>query len=563
MKISSRILIALTFSLVVLGGAIVAIAYVETKNNIQAFAAEYKKSAYQFHEEELENLVDIAKQLAMSIYNTQKARGVEDADIKKAILDRLGDPIFFKDKSGYFFVYETDGTNILMPVNKALEGKNLIDLKDRNGVMVIKELIEAAKQGGMLVRYEFPKVKDGEPLPKFSYAMLFEPYDWMMGTGIYVDAVEQNIVRIQEKFDEALVHEMVEFVLVAVVLLLLSVVAMAFVIKRTVSKPLGELIERADALSSGDGDLTRTLEVTGKDELALASVSINRFIEKVHGLVKEAKSLSGENASISHELSSTSLEVGRSVEASMHIINTTVSSALALKDELVQGVEEAKKGKEELLRANTHLAEANQSILILTSDIQESAATEVELAQSIQQLSHDAGQVKEILVVIGDIAEQTNLLALNAAIEAARAGEHGRGFAVVADEVRKLAERTQKSLQEINATINVIVQAIMDSSERMTHNSKKIATLATTASGVETKINTMLTVMGSAAEASDVTTQNYVKTGTEVDSMAGSVGKIGEISGQNARSIEEIAAAVEHLNRMTEALNAKLSEFKT
>lgn len=563
MKISTRILLALVFSLTILGSSVTVLAYFDISKKTQAFVAQYTSRAYHYREEEMRTLMDIAKQLATSVYATEKARGVDDETIKKAILERLGTPIFFDDKSGYFFVYEMDGTNVLTPVNKSLEGKNLIDLKDRNGVMIIKELIEVAKQGGGLMKYEFPKVKDGEPFLKFSYSVFFEPYNWMMGTGVYVDAVEQNVVRIQAGLEEEMAKEMVEFTLVTLVMILLSAFVMWVVVKRAVSLPLENLMKRADELSSGDGDLTKTLEVVGKDEVALASTSINRFIEKVRILVKEAKSLSGENASISHELSSTSLEVGRSVEASMHIINTTVSSALVLKNELVHGVEEAKKGKEELVRANTHLTEANQSILSLTGDIQKSAATEVELAQKIQQLSHDAAQVKEILVVIGDIADQTNLLALNAAIEAARAGEHGRGFAVVADEVRKLAERTQRSLQEINATINVIVQSIIDSSDQMTNNSHKIAALATTASGVEAKISTMLSAMESATEVSESTTQNYLKTGVEIDTMADNVGKIGEISGQNTRSIEEIASAVEHLNRMTEALNTKLAEFKT
>jgi len=563
MKISTRILISLILSLIVLGVCIIGVAYSNTKKNAQMFIAEYEKDAYASHEDELKNIMIIMQQMANAIYKAEKAKGTADEKIKEEILGKFDELRFFDDKSGYIFAYQYDGVNVLYPTNKSLQGTNLLGLKDANGVPLIKELIEAAQKGGGLVKYNFPKVKDGKPLPKFSYALPFEPYNWMIGTGIYVDNVEEVVAKLQKEINENTASQIQSFLLISVLLLILSLGMTLFIITRTISKPLNDLIQRADNLSSGDGDLTRKLEVIGNDEIAIASNSINRFIEKVRILISEAKNLSNENSSISHELSSTSLEVGRAVETSMQIVGNTTSKAQLLKNELSEGIGEAKEGKTELVKANDFLNDANNAILELTKDIQKSAATEIELAHRIQQLSSDASQVKDILVVIGDIADQTNLLALNAAIEAARAGEHGRGFAVVADEVRKLAERTQKSLQEINATINVIVQAIMDSSEQMTSNSKKVESLATTASDVETKINNMFQVMHNATNLSDKTTENYLKTGTDIESMITNITQIDDISSQNARSVEEIASAAEHLSRMTETLNLKLSEFRT
>jgi len=563
MKISTRILISLVLSLLILGSCLIGISYSNTQSNADVFVNDYEKSAYNFYGNELKTIMEMIQQSTDAIYKAEKAKGSSDEQIKEAIFTQLNVLRFFDDKSGYIFIYEDTGTNVMLPTNKSLEGKNLSDLKDSNGVFFVKELIGAAQKGGGLVQYYFPKVKDGKPLLKYAYAVPFGPYKWMMGTGIYVDNVEAEVGKLKTQISESTASQIRSFLIISLVLVLLSIAITMFIIKRTISNPLNALIHRADNLSSGDGDLTRKLEVVGRDEIAEASTSINRFIEKVRILIGEAKNLSNENSSISHELSSTSLEVGRAVETSMKIVENTTSKANTLKEEMHYGMDEAKMGKEELIKANRYLTEANSAILELTSEIQTSASVEIELAHRVQQLSSDASQVKDILVVIGDIADQTNLLALNAAIEAARAGEHGRGFAVVADEVRKLAERTQKSLQEINATINVIVQAIADSSDQMTSNSKKVESLATTATDVETKINNMFTVMGNATKVSDKTAENYLKTGSDIDSMIDDVAQINDISSQNARSVEEIAGAAEHLSRMTETLNLKLSEFRT
>jgi len=146
---------------------------------------------------------------------------------------------------------------------------------------------------------------------------------------------------------------------------------------------------------------------------------------------------------------------------------------------------------------STKFVELNEMITITVDRIQNVADKEHDLSINLRSLVGNAQDTKTILVAIGDIADQTNLLALNAAIEAARAGEHGRGFAVVADEVRKLAERTQKSLAEISATINILIQAINDNSEALNQNMDEMVDLTSYVGTVDSKMDDLLVSMDS------------------------------------------------------------------
>ncbi|MEA1918812.1 MAG: methyl-accepting chemotaxis protein [Campylobacterota bacterium] len=354
-------------------------------------------------------------------------------------------------------------------------------------------------------------------------------------------------------------HVIVTSVIIFVVAILISIFLLNFALVR----PLKELEERAEDLAHGEGDLTQRLQIVGNNEIANVAKFINGFIEKVQDTVVQAKQTSSENASVSEELARTSLQIGQKAEEESSIVSEVSVQGKALQGILTSSIENAKNTESELNGAEETLNGANTLIITLANEINVRSHAEAELADRLSTLSSDANQVKMVLEVIGDIADQTNLLALNAAIEAARAGEHGRGFAVVADEVRKLAERTQKSLSEINATISVIVQSITDASDSISHNAQEIEKLSSSANEAQDEISSSVNVMETAVGKVDEMVEGYVENGKVIQAMIDKVELVNDLSVSNARSVEEIASASDHLSSMTAKLNNLLASYKS
>jgi len=300
-----------------------------------------------------------------------------------------------------------------------------------------------------------------------------------------------------------------------------------------------------------------------KNELKDISDSFNALVITLEQTIVDAKNSSSENASVSHELSTTSMQIGRNAEKSTTIVENTIQEIATIKTFVQETATLSEKMKISITDAGQRLDNAKNEVITLRNEVGLASEAETALAQKLEQMSTDAEQVKQILTVISDIADQTNLLALNAAIEAARAGEHGRGFAVVADEVRKLAERTQNSLTEINATINVIVQSIVDSSEQMGRNAKNIQRLSGVSSSVEETILGTTTVMQESVVSVTTSAQNSIRIASDTDRIVSMVTNINSLTSENARSVEEIASAADHLSKLAENLNSKLNQFKS
>ena len=353
-----------------------------------------------------------------------------------------------------------------------------------------------------------------------------------------------------------------ELIISAVILVIIGIFISYILVSKSIIKPLDTFKTKILEISNSH-DLTLKIDTNAPQEIMEMGKSLNTLLDSLHELVSTSKSASLENAAISQELLATTNGVGKNVDNSVTIVNEATQEAKSAQEKIEQAISDAQNSKAEIIKANDNLATARDDIITLTSKVQESAESESELAQNMEDLSKEANDVKEILVIIGDIADQTNLLALNAAIEAARAGEHGRGFAVVADEVRKLAERTQKTLSEINATINVVVQSISDASTQMSASSQEIQKLSDIAQGVEERIDATVHLVNEAVNASDRTVKDFENTGENVSYIVGKVEEINEISSSNAQNVEEIAKASEHLNDLTNQLSTKIETFRT
>lgn len=310
--------------------------------------------------------------------------------------------------------------------------------------------------------------------------------------------------------------------------------------------------------------LSVKVETGTKDELGAMMDDLNILLQEIAQAINIAKNNASENASVAEELSSTSLEIGKRAEEEASVVSQTTQDAMVVIDQMKIADSNSSEVEKLTLETQHSLIEAQTLLHQTIANLNETAQIEMQMNDRLNHLVSEANQVRTVLDVISDIADQTNLLALNAAIEAARAGEHGRGFAVVADEVRKLAERTQKSLIETNATINVIVQAINTISEQMNHNTKRISSLCELSEEVSSKTDTSVSMLEKSVKS---TTNIAIQTKNNMQLVDTSViqkmSVINSLSSSNARSVEEIAGASEHLATLAQNLSNTLAQFKT
>ncbi len=480
---------------------------------------------------------------------------------------------------GYFWADTRDGVNVVLLGREDVEGTSRIDLTDTNGNKIIQgfiALIDAEGEG--YYDYYFPRPGETEALPKRGFVKLFEPFDWIIGTGNYIDDIDNTIAAEREAMQSQL-NMAILTLLGGIAIALVIVITAAFIFSKSISKPILKLSEILNKTSNLDivNDDTYDYLLKYKDETGVIANAVANLRVVLRDMVEEMqrgalnldRSSEGLNQVVSYGREGIDA-VTQTVADFANGATSQAQDALEASDKmaaLAKEIEETVNSAQKLKVYTSAVSESNIVGVKQLTELGERFATTTQanekLNENVHTLTIKSSSIVQITNTIQQIAEQTNLLALNAAIEAARAGEAGRGFAVVADEIRKLAEETSKSTTQIDKIIKEILSEISETESNMGSSNEAIKMSGSVLGNVQSAFEAIEKSIDATLKQLDMISISIQNVNRNKDIATASIHGISAITEQNAAAAEEIAATMDTQADLMRSIQENSTEVKT
>jgi methyl-accepting chemotaxis protein len=502
-------------------------------------------------QDKVRNLVEVAHATVAHFEKEARDGRMTVEDAKKAAIDAVKAMRY--DKVEYFWINDLNDLMVMHPIKPELDGKKLDQIKDKNGKFLFQEFNRVVKtQGSGFVDYLWPKPGAEEGVPKVSFVTGFQPWGWVIGSGIYIDDLE---AKFRVDAIELLLWGLAIGGFISISLFLLS---------RNIIKTLGGDPGVATAVTQriAAGDLATPINCEASDNNSLLA-NIRTMQDTLRHMIATIIGHAEQVASAANQLLQASEDVANRARQQ----SDAASSMAASVEEMSVSIDQVRDNAEEAHSISQDAGAISQE----GAGIIHGAATEMrkisEAVQSsseiVEALGRQSDQITSIVNTIKEIADQTNLLALNAAIEAARAGEQGRGFAVVADEVRKLAERTSLSTTEIAGMVSKIQSGTRSAVASMQAGVVQVSNGVQLANQAGDSINR---IRDGAEQVTRVV--NGISDSIREQSMAGSeiaqkLETIAQMSEESAIAVKHTADAARQLQSLSESLHNAVAKFRT